>query len=1192
MNKFIIIDHSLCDLQGHHYECSISVAEAAARAGYQPIIIANRSFSQSLQTENIQVIPAFEVDWFNQPTLNKSQENNNFRLPFEQNIEVFKQLFLIGKKQRNHNAFQLYALRLTYPRWAILIEKIEGSLERLSQGFQQDLQLLTKIPFANTFWRLLKIVGGFLFLGWKLIKKIFIKFLSFFNWQKKQYFGFTETLEQVLPSLSLNSEDHVFIHTLGIEQLEELYYWLINRDRALLPTYHILLRRDTEDPLVLQAKGMGLKKCLQAYSESQLWPTKIRFYTDTENLVYRHNQLSPIQFSRIPIPFRQEQLAVSLPLQKKEKTAIHIVYLGDARPEKGYQHLPALVAALWPQYLSVGKVFFTIQSNYNVQGGEIGILEAKLALAQYPESKVKLIHNPISTAEYYQLLASADIVILPYNPQNYQRTSGVLTEALAAGKPVVVPEGSWLAQQVDQSRASIYAEPQQLPQAVIRLIDNLSSFTEAAQKFSLYWREQQSPDLLIQCLLNPPTVEINLPIQASNNPERSPQETPKILILMAGEAIITDGSNTDNSVRALNYFCHCGYQVYGVFYGQQQNLDREHWEQFSQSVRQATQHYGLQGSWILEPQANLGKPSDCSDEQYQRYIEDSFYQRPTVFNSWVSSAYLSIPTELLELLPTLKMDLVYIDSVLYSPCLKKLGLGQLPVIGEVSQLYAYHSALVNSQDLDHQELDWEIHLLKQCKVLLTVNPAFAEKIQELTQNPLIYAIAPWNAAIEAKGTRQASYNQALNQACLDILGNKALSLKAVKSHPKIAILYPWGNIQDRKSGASQRTGMLWDYLREQSYEVRFFTLGEQRSRWQAGVCYEYHDSVFSPGDLMKKAYGDAYRSWYSLFEDSNLNSHLNLPIIPTEGIESWLPWIYYQFRLDPNFQQWLENIIDWADVVILEYPFWAESVNKICHRKQVRWLLTAHDVLAKNLAPDTMLFQIALTEELQALRQADAVITLSVDDQAFFAKYGIQSSCVPIGVDLQKVQTLNSQKALAKPNELLALSQDWERPFCLFIGSNHQPNLEAVKQIQLWCQEQTLAFDLVVVGSCWPTETAGNFLALGKVSEQSLVYLYQKATLVLAPLTMGTGMSVKIIEAMAYGKVVLGTAIAFRGYPVKSGVNCLICDKLNDYPDQIQQLIQQPEVLEKIGPQAQEFAKAYDYRQLYKTYLDLILQEN
>jgi hypothetical protein len=40
MKKFVIVDHSLCNLQGHHYECSLSMAETAARAGFQPLILA------------------------------------------------------------------------------------------------------------------------------------------------------------------------------------------------------------------------------------------------------------------------------------------------------------------------------------------------------------------------------------------------------------------------------------------------------------------------------------------------------------------------------------------------------------------------------------------------------------------------------------------------------------------------------------------------------------------------------------------------------------------------------------------------------------------------------------------------------------------------------------------------------------------------------------------------------------------------------------------------------------------------------------------------------------------------------------------------------------------------------------------------------------------------------------------------
>ena len=84
-------------------------------------------------------------------------------------------------------------------------------------------------------------------------------------------------------------------------------------------------------------------------------------------------------------------------------------------------------------------------------------------------------------------------------------------------------------------------------------------------------------------------------------------------------------------------------------------------------------------------------------------------------------------------------------------------------------------------------------------------------------------------------------------------------------------------------------------------------------------------------------------------------------------------------------------------------------------------------------------------------------------------------------------------------------------------------------------------------------------------------------------------MSVKTIEAMAYGKVILGTSVGFRGYPVESGVNCVVCDNLEDYPEKIEQLLQQPEVLDSMGKKAQEFAQDYDYHLLYKTYLDLIL---
>jgi len=1160
MKKFIIIDHSLCSLQGHHYECSISVAEAAARAGYQPIILANRALSRSLLSTEIRIIPVFDVDWFNQPIViekekfNKEKSENTKKKTFQEYIH-----------------YQLYLWNYKYPRWSIFGEKVEGSTKRSKEWLKKDWQLLRSIPLSNTLWGLLKIIWGlirFIFgLALKVISKIFKKVGKPSQVLTSKNQSFTETLAEILPTLNLTPDDQVFIHTFGIEQLEELYYFLAKSDRDLLPTYHLLFRRDTDEPLVINAKGMGLKVCLQAFYDSQLWPSKIRFYTDTEDLVRKHNALSPVQLSQVPIPFRQEKLVNQS--SQEVKGYIHIVYLGDARSEKGYQHLPNLIDALWQNYLQPNKVKFTIQSNYNIEGGEVEILAAKLSLSQYPKSKIKLIDHPMQPDDYYQLLASADIVVLPYNPQNYQRTSGVLTEALAAGKPVVVPDGSWLAQQVDESRGSIYRDPQDLSQAVIRLLENLPTFTQSAKAFSIHWRSRQSPDYFLDCLLKPVDWRS---IQSPIEQPKLVQLPPSVLLILSADLILEGGN-----LEQLNYFCRCGYRVYGIFYTSEKVVNLN-------SLKQILESYRLYQFWILTGKDERIDPNSFTSFEYQQYLEDSYYQRSTLLQYWIDASRLQIPTELKQTLNNIQINLVYIDSMIYGQYTKKLDLKTTIVILEVSQLYSYNYALCDRREVDPQELNWEIEQLKQYPVLVTDFQHLAEKLQELTKNNQIYGIKT------VSNPKIVLNYPALNQACQNILGDKTLAIEKFNHSPKIAILYPWGDIQERQSGASQRTGLLLDYLQNQAFETRVYTIGQTQKIWSEGIYYEYYNSDFEQAELVKNVYQDAYRSWRETLNLLGENVDNGLSTLN----ENWLPGIYYQFRFDPSFKNWVERITDWADVVILEYPFWGEILGKICSQKNVKLILTAHDVLSHNLDKDSLLRKIALTEEINALKQADAVVTLSENDQSFFEKYNIKSYCVPIAIDAEKINNTCQKRSTLKNPEELEITNRLNSDFCLFVGSQHNPNMEAVKQIRHWLNStnpisapNTVQF--VIVGSCWPIEEEGNFISLGKVSDELLIYLYQRATLVLSPLSSGTGMSVKIIEAMAYGKVILGTSVGFRGYPVKSGINCVICDSLEDYPKKIEQLLQQPEVLELMGKKAREFAQGYDYHLLYKTYLDLIL---
>ncbi len=760
MNKFIIIDHSLCNLQGHHHECSISVAEAAARSSYQPIILANRALSRSLLSREISIMPVFDVDWFNKPIIIEKEKYNK-----EKSENTKKKTF------KEYINYQLYLWNYKYPRWSIFGEKVEGSTKRSKEWLKKDWQLLRSIPLSNTLWGLLKIIWGlirFIFgLGLKVISKIFKKVGKPSQVLTSKNQSFTETLAEILPTLNLTPDDQILIHTFGIEQLEELYYFLEKSDRDLLPTYHLLFRRDTDEPLVINAKGMGLKFCLQAFYDRQLWPNKIRFYTDTEDLVRKHNALSPVQVTQVPIPFRQEKLINQS--SQDTKDFIHIVYLGDARSEKGYHYLPNLIETLWPTYLQTNKVKFTIQSNYNIDGGEVEILAAKLALSQYPESKIKLIDHPMSPDDYYQLLASADIVILPYNPQNYQRTSGVLTEALAAGKPVVVPDGSWLAQQVDESRASIYRDPQDLPQAVIRLLENLPTFTQSAQEFSINWRSRQSPDYFLDCLLKPVNwPSVKLPIEQP----KLVQLPPSVLLILSANLIL-EGENLEK----LNYFCRCGYRVYSIFYTSEKVVNIN-------SLKQILESYKLYQFWILTDQDKRIDPKNFTSSEYQQYLEDSYYQRSTLLRDWIDASRLQIPIELKQTLNNIQINLVYIDSLVYGQYIQKLDLKTKTVILEVSQLYSYHYALRDRREVNPQELSQEIEQLKQYPVLVTDFQHLAEKLEELTGNSQIYGISTIS-----KSKTVLNY-LALNQACQNILGDKTLAIERFSTSPKIAILYP------------------------------------------------------------------------------------------------------------------------------------------------------------------------------------------------------------------------------------------------------------------------------------------------------------------------------------------------------------------------------------------------------------------
>jgi hypothetical protein len=120
-----------------------------------------------------------------------------------------------------------------------------------------------------------------------------------------------------------------------------------------------------------------------------------------------------------------------------------------------------------------------------------------------------------------------------------------------------------------------------------------------------------------------------------------------------------------------------------------------------------------------------------------------------------------------------------------------------------------------------------------------------------------------------------------------------------------------------------------------------------------------------------------------------------------------------------------------------------------------------------------------------------------------------------------------------------AMAPDGEENTLLFVGGAHPPNVTGLRAFIADCFAPKLAehgVRLRVAGEAGPLALDGHDApgveCLGRVD--NLAELYRTAQLVICPLREGTGSSIKMVEALAAGKPVLASPIAWRGYEIEA----------------------------------------------------------
>ena len=112
-----------------------------------------------------------------------------------------------------------------------------------------------------------------------------------------------------------------------------------------------------------------------------------------------------------------------------------------------------------------------------------------------------------------------------------------------------------------------------------------------------------------------------------------------------------------------------------------------------------------------------------------------------------------------------------------------------------------------------------------------------------------------------------------------------------------------------------------------------------------------------------------------------------------------------------------------------------------------------------------------------------------------------------------------------------------------------------------------------------------NIKVLGEID--NVEAFYNKVDVVIVPLLSGSGMRIKVIEAMAYKKPIISTSIGAEGINYRNNENIIIQDEENGFLNAITDLIKDRDKADKIAQKGLEHVHAnFDNNQLIKKLLN------
>jgi glycosyltransferase involved in cell wall biosynthesis len=233
----------------------------------------------------------------------------------------------------------------------------------------------------------------------------------------------------------------------------------------------------------------------QAFRLSAPLRKTLFFTAENEAIAEIYRALYKLEIAILPVPFGAEAPAAAINAGQVPRLG----FFGYSKCDKGFHLLPRAIDLCRRNGLEVD---FTIQVQHG--GWELGAIAAERDLRRI--KGVRLIEGVLSDEDYIRETNRIDAMLLPYDPTLFGlRGSGIFTQSVAAGRPVVASLGTFAGKSIaaGEAEGEVFSpyDASSLAAAIARLVPRLADIQANAAGLAKAFALKHSVDAYVDVLM-------------------------------------------------------------------------------------------------------------------------------------------------------------------------------------------------------------------------------------------------------------------------------------------------------------------------------------------------------------------------------------------------------------------------------------------------------------------------------------------------------------------------------------------------------------------------------------------------------------------------------------------------------------------------------------------------------------------